>query len=152
MSIHKHPLLLFRHLLYSLWADSRDLILFYNHVLLICLQDHQASWCRSVWYCEQGGLGESVWEQRGGREDATATGIGSRQEGQVPQGGSHHGTVSTSKHCQASWSGHCQWTCEWNTAVRGDWYTKGLLVMQQFSHGCLIISTLSQPHRSVCTT
>ena len=28
---------------------------------------------------------------------------------------------------------------------------KGVLVIQQFSHGCLI-STLSQPHRSVCTT
>ena len=68
----------------------------------ITIQPWQSLWIWAIWYRVQGSVGITKW--RGGccSEDSQGRFRGGGQ-GQVPPGGSHHGTVQTPGDV---WSGH----------------------------------------------
>lgn len=66
---------------------------------------HRTSWVWGVWYCYKRGVA-AWWPLPGsGHQDAQLQ-CRSRGQGEVPAGGSHHGTVRTPKHHQAPWCNH----------------------------------------------
>ena len=90
-------------------------IIFLHHafssIVIIVLQNNQALGLGTVWHSQLGGvaLGRGDYLRRCQDSDPS---VNRRGQGQVPAGGSHHGTVPAPQCGEAVWSGHCGRTSE----------------------------------------
>ena len=80
-------------------------------VPLLIIQGSGSSWLRPVWDSGQRGVAVTRGWCGSGTEDAEPRSGGGGQ-GQVPAGGSHHGTVQSPKRGEVVWSDHCGRACE----------------------------------------